>query len=287
MLPVHLGHLRDGRGGIAKAKAEIFAGLEPGGTAVINSRQSAFRAAARRAPRQPARASSRSAGTPTADVRADATRRSAPSGTDVAGRVRGRRSLAIALGAPGAHIAHELAGRASPRSMRSAPTCDRGAAGARRRHRRRRAAARAQSRCSTGGTLLLIDESYNANPASMRAALADHRRRCRASDYPRRIAVLGDMLELGPSAADAARGPEGAVDAAGVDLVFACGPHMQQLYDALPPARRGAWAPTSAELVEPLLAGASSRRRRHGQGLARHRMAPLVEALQAHFAATS
>ena len=49
------------------------------------------------------------------------------------------------------------------------------------------------------GRILLIDESYNANPASMRAALAAMATTPR-EEFPRRIAVLGDMLELGDAA---------------------------------------------------------------------------------------
>lgn len=103
-----------------------------------------------------------------------------------------------------------------------------------------------------GGELLLIDESYNANPASMRAALTAMATAPRER-WRRRIAVLGDMLELGPKAGDLHRGLKEAIDAAGVDLVFAAGPMMQQLYDELPAAKQGRWAETSERLREPLL----------------------------------
>ena len=76
------------------------------------------------------------------------------------------------------------------------------------------------------GPILLIDESYNANPASVRAALAAMATTPR-EDFPRRVAVLGDMLELGEASADLHRGLKEAVDAAGVDLVLACGPMMK------------------------------------------------------------
>ena len=68
------------------------------------------------------------------------------------------------------------------------------------------------------GHILLIDESYNANPASVRAALAAMATTPREA-FPRRIAVLGDMLELGDAAEALHRGLKEAVDAAGVDLV--------------------------------------------------------------------
>ena len=82
----------------------------------------------------------------------------------------------------------------------------------------------------------------------MRAALAAMATTPR-QDFPRRIAVLGDMLELGDASADLHRGLKEAVDAAGVDLVFACGPMMQLLCDDLarcPSAGRG--PPTRREL---------------------------------------
>ena len=99
-----------------------------------------------------------------------------------------------------------------------------------------------------GGQLLLIDESYNANPASMGAALANLGAVPRAQ-YPRRVAIIGDMRELGPEADSLHRGLAPAVEAAEVDLVFACGPHMRALYDALPAKRRGAHAESSVELT--------------------------------------
>jgi UDP-N-acetylmuramoyl-tripeptide--D-alanyl-D-alanine ligase len=96
-----------------------------------------------------------------------------------------------------------------------------------------------------GGEAVLLDESYNANPASMAAAIAV------LGQLPgRRIAVLGDMLELGPRAAELHAGLAGPLDAAGVNLVFCCGPQMAQLHAALPASRRGAHAPDSATLAE-------------------------------------
>ncbi|CEJ87172.1 UDP-N-acetylmuramoyl-tripeptide--D-alanyl-D-alanine ligase [Hyphomicrobium sp. GJ21] len=100
-----------------------------------------------------------------------------------------------------------------------------------------------------GGEALLIDESYNANPASMRAALATLASLPRQK-FPRRIAVLGDMLELGADAPGLHAGLKDAVEDAGVDVIFACGPHMKGLYDALPKSKRGGYAQTSS-LLQP------------------------------------
>jgi UDP-N-acetylmuramoyl-tripeptide--D-alanyl-D-alanine ligase len=104
-----------------------------------------------------------------------------------------------------------------------------------------------------GGQALLIDESYNANPASMRAALATLATVPRQK-FMRRIAVLGDMLELGRQAPELHLGLKDAVDEAGVDLIFACGTHMKGLYDALPAAKKGGYASAAAALEATLAA---------------------------------
>jgi UDP-N-acetylmuramoyl-tripeptide--D-alanyl-D-alanine ligase len=100
-----------------------------------------------------------------------------------------------------------------------------------------------------GGTVELIDESYNASPASMRAAFAV----LGASDPRkggRRIAVLGDMLELGEESARLhAELAQPLIDA-GVNLVFTVGREMRALYDALPKRMRGGHAASSAEMAE-------------------------------------
>jgi UDP-N-acetylmuramoyl-tripeptide--D-alanyl-D-alanine ligase len=133
-----------------------------------------------------------------------------------------------------------------------------------------------------GGRILLIDESYNANPASVRAALAAMATTPR-EDYPRRIAVFGDMLELGAASAGLHRGLKDALDAAGIDLLFACGPMMKGLFDEIEAPRQGAWAPDSAAL-DPLVLEAV----RPGdavmiKGSLASRMAPLAQALLARY----
>lgn len=99
-----------------------------------------------------------------------------------------------------------------------------------------------------GGEAQLIDESYNANPASMAAALS-----LLASSNPkergRRIAVLGDMLEMGGDASSHHASLIAAIEDSRADLVFLCGPNMRALWDELPQSRRGAYAPTSRELA--------------------------------------
>ena len=134
-----------------------------------------------------------------------------------------------------------------------------------------------------GGTVLLIDESYNANPTSMAAALAvlGH---VPARRLGRRIAVLGDMLELGPAAANLHAALAETVRANAVDLVFCAGPLMKSLWDALPSEHRGGYAESSAAL-EPLVLGAI-----HPddavmvKGSLGSRMSPIVKALKRRYA---
>jgi UDP-N-acetylmuramoyl-tripeptide--D-alanyl-D-alanine ligase len=132
------------------------------------------------------------------------------------------------------------------------------------------------------GRVLLIDETYNANPASMRAALGTMIATPR-TDFPRRIAVLGDMLELGDASAELHRGLKEAVDAAGVDLVLACGPMMKLLFDDLKPAQQGAWTQDSAHLVPILLDTVRAGDAVMIKGSLASRMSPLAAALLAHF----
>ena len=96
------------------------------------------------------------------------------------------------------------------------------------------------------GRFLLVDESYNANPVSMAAALASLGARPVAG---RRIVALTDMLELGEDAGAYHAGLAAEIEAARVDLVFCAGPLMRSLWDALPTTRRGAYADTASALV--------------------------------------
>jgi UDP-N-acetylmuramoyl-tripeptide--D-alanyl-D-alanine ligase len=135
------------------------------------------------------------------------------------------------------------------------------------------------------GRIAVIDESYNANPASMRAALATLGLTPR-SEYPRRIAVLGDMLELGGLGPKLHQELAPVIEEADVDVVLACGEMMRGLYESLPEGRKGAYAKTAAELEPILLAGIEPGDVVMIKGSFGSRMAPLVEALQRHFKAT-
>ncbi|MEI9932145.1 MAG: cyanophycin synthetase [Rhizomicrobium sp.] len=95
----------------------------------------------------------------------------------------------------------------------------------------------------------MIDESYNANPASMAAALA-----LLGVAKGRRIAVLADMLEMGEASTQHHAALSKTIEDAHADLVFVCGPQMQALWDKLPASRRGGYAANSADLAKSLLA---------------------------------
>lgn len=99
------------------------------------------------------------------------------------------------------------------------------------------------------GTIELLDESYNANPVSVRAMLAVLAR-TEPKAGGRRMLCLGDMRELGEAADDLHAGLADAVAASGATQVFLCGPHMKALWHRLAPAQRGVHRPDSASLAE-------------------------------------
>jgi UDP-N-acetylmuramoyl-tripeptide--D-alanyl-D-alanine ligase len=103
---------------------------------------------------------------------------------------------------------------------------------------------------STGG-IEVIDDSYNASPAAMRAAF-DTLAAAEPGPGGRRIAVLGDMLELGEDSERLHAGLAAPLAARGIDLVFASGPSMKALHEALPEDMRGGYA-DSAEQTAPAI----------------------------------
>jgi len=274
--PVHLGQFASVEA-IAEEKAEIFTGLVPGGGAVLPRDNAHFPFLRERAANVGARIT-------TFGYHDEADFRGlqvdvGPKGSSViAGQ--GSQRFPYRVGAPGEHyVKNSLAvlaalGALGVDIMRCLPALARAAAPAGRG---------ARTLLDTGdGAILLIDESYNANPASVRAALAAMASTPREA-HPRRIVVLGDMLELGEAAVELHRGLEEAVDAAGIDLVLACGPMMQLLHGALDGARQGAWAPSSAELVPALLDTLQAGDVVMIKGSLGTNMAPLVAAMLARF----
>jgi UDP-N-acetylmuramoyl-tripeptide--D-alanyl-D-alanine ligase len=133
-----------------------------------------------------------------------------------------------------------------------------------------------------GGPALILDESYNANPASVQAALAVLGQSS-VGPQGRRIAVLGDMLELGPEAAELHRGLADAVVANGVDLVFCCGPLMHTLWEALPASRRGGYAESSSALEPQVVSAIRAGDVVMVKGSLGSRMAPIVKALERNY----
>ncbi len=137
-------------------------------------------------------------------------------------------------------------------------------------------------RLAPNGAFTLIDESYNANPTSMRAALALLGNTPPGEDG-RRIAVLGDMLELGPEGEALHAGLSQDLVDNGVDLLFAAGPLSHALYDRMPPETRGLWRETAGAiegaLAEAIRAGDVVMVKGSNGSL----MGPLVAALKERF----
>jgi UDP-N-acetylmuramoyl-tripeptide--D-alanyl-D-alanine ligase len=92
------------------------------------------------------------------------------------------------------------------------------------------------------------------------------------------------MLELGAAAPDMHRGLAEAVEATRIDLVFAAGPLMRHLFEALPVSRRGAVADTAADLLEPLARALRAGDAVMVKGSNGSRMGRIVEALKARYA---
>jgi UDP-N-acetylmuramoyl-tripeptide--D-alanyl-D-alanine ligase len=222
--PAHIENLGSEQA-IADAKAEIFEGLEPGGTAVIPADSVHTERLVAKAREHGAKVITfgRAAN---ADVRLLDALAGRGGGSLVTADL-GDRRLCYTVAAPGAHwVNNSLAVMAAVRAAGG----DLGAAGLALaemsglpgRGERRDIAAK-------GGTALLIDESYNANPASMRATLAQ------LGNTParRRIAVLGAMKELGahgPAFHAALARP---IAEAGIDFAILVGPEMGALAEAL------------------------------------------------------
>jgi UDP-N-acetylmuramoyl-tripeptide--D-alanyl-D-alanine ligase len=239
----HLGHFK-GIEEIAAAKAEIFEGIEPGGAAVLNRDNKQFGYLEKQAQAcgveriysfgQHAKADYR-----LADYEGDS--RSSTIWATLNGE-----TVEVHIGSPGRHIAENATaalgacllvdadlGKAISALADLRPVKGRGE----------------QHRLGIGeGTLTLIDESYNANPASVRAAIA----LLAASDPQvsgRRIAVLGDMLEMGEFSSKVHEELAGPILAAGIEHVWLAGPEMAALRDALPDSVHVAYHPDTESLV--------------------------------------
>ena len=245
---VHLAHF-DGVAGIAEAKAEIFAGVGPDGVAVLNRDNAYFAFLADAAWRAEIATVIGFGADPDADVRLMRTT-ATPAGVEARVRVGGN-DLTVRLAAHGRHwavnatavlgVVQALGGdveRAAAALATVQAPVGRGRL--------------SQVALGDGRTVTVIDDAYNASPTSVRAAIAvlgdvEVKGDCR------RIAVLGDMLELGDDAALLHAALARDLVAAKVDRVYSAGPLMAALDDALPSAMRGGHTQASAALPALLL----------------------------------
>ena len=273
--PVHV-EFFDGVEAVAEAKAEIFQGVVAGGAAILPRDNDHFglldaRAAAAGIARRIAFGLH-----PAADVRLLASMMDAD-GSDLTVSAFGER-LSFRLGLPGHHQAlnalamlaavHEagadMAAAAAAMAELQAPA----GRGSRRTVR------------LADGSFEILDESYNASPPAMRAAFETL---MLANPCPggRRIAVLGDMRELGTGGPALHAGLADALVDANIDLLFAAGPLMRHLYDAVPAPRRGAYAADSEALIPAVAAAVRAGDKVCVKGSLGSRMKPVVEALVA------
>ena len=97
-----------------------------------------------------------------------------------------------------------------------------------------------------GNTITLVDDAYNANPTSMKAGLTVLKS---LSTKGKKIAVLGEMLELGQNTREYHQNLINEVKDAGIDIVFAAGVGMQSLFEELPDALKGKFEKEAKALV--------------------------------------
>jgi UDP-N-acetylmuramoyl-tripeptide--D-alanyl-D-alanine ligase len=274
--PVHLGFFRSIEE-IADAKAEIFHGLEPGGTAIINRDSPHYERLKTHALKHGAKivgfGEAEGAEARLLDVVLQ------PDGSNVKADILGT-TVNYRMGAPGRHLVQNSLAALAAVKLAGADL-DPAARALSGLHAQAGRGARTLI-AGKDGRVAIIDESYNANPASMRAALATLGLTPRA-EFGRRVAVLGDMLELGPEGQRLHQGLAEFIDGAGVDVVFACGELMGSLYQALPPSRQGAYAKTAEELAPRLVGAVGPGDVIMVKGSLGSRMGPLVEALKRRF----
>jgi UDP-N-acetylmuramoyl-tripeptide--D-alanyl-D-alanine ligase len=275
--PVHLeyfGSLEK----IADAKAEIFAGIESGGSAVLN-RDNVHYARLAAAAKTAGVARIVSFGEHAkADARLVRYALQAD-GSTVEARILGQ-PVTYKLGAPGRHLVLNSIAVLAAVSLVGADL----ALAALALNKLKPATGRGSRTTlrTPSGSALLIDESYNANPASMAAAIA-LLGQAPVGPHGRRIAVLGDMLELGAQGAELHRGLAAPIEAANVDLVYCAGPLMRALWEALPSGRRGGYAETAAGLEPSVLDAIRDGDAVMVKGSLGSKMGPIVKALERQF----
>ncbi len=274
----HLGHFAS-LDEIAEAKAEIFSGVVQGGAAIINRDTPYFDLLARRAKEQGIETIVSFGVHQKSDVRLTQVALH-PTCSCISADVMGE-AVTFKLGTPGQHMAVnslcvlaavKLVGadlaRASLALADAKPSKGRGGQ---------------ELLQLPGGNLLLLDESYNANPQSMIAALELLVTAAKARKG-KRIAVLGDMLELGDFSADLHRSLAGALSAAKIDTLYAAGPMMKQLWDQVPASQQGAYAEVSSGLIDRLVSDLRNGDSVVIKGSLGSKMGPVADALRQRFA---
>lgn len=231
--------------GIADAKAEIFAGLEPGGTAVLNSDHPLIGRLTASAKAQGVRNIVTYGFAPDADWRIE----------DVRVEGEGARATVyhdgtvseLSIAAHGAHmVANAVAALIVARLSGVAEAV---ALTALRQFGAQAGRGQVQRLGPEASPLVLIDESYNANVASMTAAMAVFSERQVSG---KKVLVLGDMLELGPQGPALHAGLAEAALATGADEIYLVGPGMQALADVLGD-RATRHAANTADIAETVL----------------------------------
>lgn len=238
--------------GIAHEKASIFDGLAPGGTAIFNGDVPSLPILRNKAMAVGAHCVT-FGGSPGLDWRLDDAR--IIEETTVARATRRDEAVLFKVATPGRHFAmNALAALAAVEALGADPViavCDLGLwrPPPGRGQRERIMLDRIDETFFD-----LIDDAFNANPASIAASL-DVLTAARPTDGigrvggGRRIAILGDMLELGPTERSLHEAIAGHPGLAAVHVIHCVGPLMQALHDALPRKQRGDWVATAAELV--------------------------------------
>ncbi|WP_443749590.1 UDP-N-acetylmuramoyl-tripeptide--D-alanyl-D-alanine ligase [Asticcacaulis solisilvae] len=239
---VHTENFPDGEAGVARAKAEIFDGLLPGGLAVLNADNNWFDYLSGQA---------RAAGALVAtfgehggcdaqltEHRVNGDRAS------IAARFHGR-DILFSLSHTGKHQAVNALATllmlealdvdldTSLLALESFATLE--------------GRGKVVSKPFKGGELTIVDESYNANPVSMTATLKSFGDRDKG--LGRKVVVLSDMLELGPDEAALHASLAATIDTLDIDRVYLAGPLMKHLWDALPEGLRGGYAANAADLT--------------------------------------
>lgn len=274
--PVHIEFFETERD-IALAKAEIFEGIEPGGIAVLNLDNEWYPVLAERAR---ARGIDRIIGFGR-DAGAEVRLIDATSGldgslvqADISGHV-----VRYQLDAIGAHWAFNSIGVLACAHALGLDI-EASAAAIRRVSAGRGRGGQLDIALAGGGTLRLIDESYNASPAAMRAAFSVLGL-ARAGVEGRRIAVLGDMRELGARGTDLHAELADDLIAASPDKIYTVGPLMRALRARLPRSIRGQHGDVSADVAERIAAELGAGDVVLVKGSLGTNMAPVIAAIEA------